>query len=393
MTSETASPGLDSLGRRWPGERPRPTATSLAGYEMEAAGQPLRRVVKTLRPLEPDEVLLRVAGCGVCHTDLGFLYGGVRTRHSAPLILGHEISGHIEDAGHNAASRIGEAVVVPAVLPCRACALCLAGRSMICRAQVMPGNDCDGGFATHVILPARDLCRVPGAGEDADSPVGSVPGLTLRHLAVVADAVSTAYQAVARSGLTRGDLAIVVGLGGVGGYAAQIAADRGAAVAGIDPDPRRLEAAAAAGTGLVLDPRDLPGREIKARISEFARWTGAPETGWTILECSGTAAGEKAAFGLLVPGATLVVVGFTLESIEIRLANLMAFDARALGNWGCAPELYPEILEKVLAGKIDVLSNTELRPLAQIEAALEEVRNHRVSRRLVLTPDAGEEVS
>ncbi len=263
---------------------------------------------------------------------------------------------------------------------------------MVCRRQIMPGNDCDGGFATHVILPARDLCRVPDAGEDADSPVGSVPGLTLRHLAVVADAVSTAYQAVARSGLSSGDLAIVVGMGGVGGYAAQIAADRGAAVAGIDPDPLRLEAAPP-GVGLTLDPRALSGRELKARVLEFARSAGAPETGWTILECSGTGAGEKTAFGLLVPGATLAVVGFTLESVEIRLANLMAFDARALGNWGCAPELYPEILQKVLAGKIDVLSQTALRPLADIQAVLEEVANHRAGRRQVLTPNGAEEVS
>ncbi len=363
------------------------------GYEMEAAGQALRRVVRPMRPLEPTEALVRVAGCGVCHTDVGFLYGGVRTRHAPPLILGHEISGHIEDAGGKARERVGQAVVVPAVLPCRSCSLCREGRPMICRGQIMPGNDCDGGFATHVILPARDLCRVPEAGEDADSPVGSVPGLTLRHLAVVADAVSTAYQAVARSGLRSGELAIVVGMGGVGGYAAQIAADRGAAVAGIDPDPRRLEAAAATGVGLALDPGALSVREIKTRIAEFARLAGAPQTGWTILECSGTGAGEKTAFGLLVPGATLAVVGFTLESVEIRLANLMAFDARALGNWGCAPELYPEILQKVLAGKIDVLSQTELRPLADIQAVLEVVANHRAGRRQVLTPNGAEEVS
>jgi 6-hydroxycyclohex-1-ene-1-carbonyl-CoA dehydrogenase len=323
-------------------------ANQMVGYEMTAAGQPLRRVARPLRPLETDEALVKVAGCGVCHTDVGVLLEGVRTRHALPLILGHEISGHIQDAGRNAAGRIGQAVVVPAVLPCRSCSLCREGRPTICRAQIMPGNDCDGGFATHVILPARDLCRVPGAAEEADSPVGAVPGLTLRHLAVVADAVSTAYQAVERSGLSSGDLAIVVGLGGVGGYAAQIAAGRGAAVAGIDPDPRRLEAAAAAGARLALDPRALSAREIKARIAEFARSAGARETGWTILECSGTAEGEKTAFGLLVPGATLAVVGFTLESVEIRLANLMAFDARALGNWGCAPELYPEILESQL---------------------------------------------
>ena len=81
-----------------------------------------------------------------------------------------------------------------------------------------------------------------------------------------------------------------------------------------------------------------------------------------------------------------MVVGFTLEKVEVRLANLMALDARALGNWGCAPELYPEILDKVLAGKIDVVSHTELRPLDEIETALEDVRNRRAGRRIVLTP-------
>jgi 6-hydroxycyclohex-1-ene-1-carbonyl-CoA dehydrogenase len=81
-----------------------------------------------------------------------------------------------------------------------------------------------------------------------------------------------------------------------------------------------------------------------------------------------------------------MVVGFTLDAVEIRLSNLMAFDARALGNWGCRPELYPEILEKVLSGKIDIVSGTELRPLDTIEPAIEDVRQHRAFRRIVLTP-------
>ncbi len=361
----------------------------IVGYEMAEAGKPVRRAVRPERPLQREEVLVSVAGCGVCHTDVGFLYDGVRTRRAPPLILGHEISGRVVDAGADAAAWIGRAVVVPAVLPCRACDLCRAGRPTICRRQIMPGNDCDGGFATQVILPGRDLCPVPGSDGNADAPLGSAPGLTLRHLAVVADAVSTAYQAVARSGLEAGDLAIVIGLGGVGGYAAQIAADRGASVVGLDVDPARLAEAASLRAGLALDPRTLPGRDLKARIAEHARSAGAPETRWTILDCSGTAAGEKTAWGLLVPGASLMVVGFTLDNVELRLANLMAFDARAVGNWGCAPELYPEILDKVLSGKIDIVSHTELRPLAKIEAALEDVRNRRAGRRLVLTP--GEE--
>jgi 6-hydroxycyclohex-1-ene-1-carbonyl-CoA dehydrogenase len=359
----------------------------MTGYEMSAPGAPLSLVERPIRRLEPDEVLIRIAGCGICHTDIGYLFDGVRTRGALPLILGHEISGVVADAGANSRALSGRAVVVPAVLPCGQCELCRAGRATICRKQIMPGNDRDGGFASHVILPARDLCPVPDADGNPDAPLGSAHGLTLRHLAVVADAVSTAYQAVARSELASGDLAVVVGLGGVGGYAAQIAAGRGGPVVGLDVDPRRLETASKSGVGLALDPRGLSGRDLKARVAEFARSAGVSDTGWKIFECSGTPAGEKTAWGLLVPGATLAVVGFTLEAVEIRLANLMAFDARAVGNWGCAPRLYPEILEKVLSGKIDVVSGTRLLPLSQVSTALEEVRTHRASQRLVLTPD------
>jgi 6-hydroxycyclohex-1-ene-1-carbonyl-CoA dehydrogenase len=342
-------------------------------------------------PLSPEDVLVRVAGCGICHTDLGFLHDGVRTRHPLPLILGHEISGWVEDAGRRQAGLVGQAVVVPAVLPCGDCALCRAGRSTICAAQIMPGNDRDGGFATRVVLPGRFLCPVPGATEDADAPLGAAKGLTLRHLAVVADAVSTAFQAVERSGLASGGLAIVVGLGGVGAFAAQVAAERGAAVVGLDVDPRRREAAPRMGVGLALDPREIAGKELRARVAEFARSTGSAATGWTILECSGTGAGQQTAYGLLVHGATLMVVGFTLEAVPLRLSNLMAFDARALGNWGCAPELYRAILERVLQGRIEVASYATLRPLSKIGEALEEVRSRRADRRIVLVPDLEED--
>jgi len=359
--------------------------TAIRGFELRE-GTGLAPAERAVPVLAGDEVLVRVAGCGICHTDLGFLHGGVRTRHPLPLILGHEISGHVEDAGARHRSLVGRAVVVPAVLPCGECDSCRGGHATICAAQVMPGNDRDGGFATHVVLPGRFLCPVPGAGADADAPLGSTPGLTLRHLAVVSDAVSTAWQAVERSGLASGELAVVVGLGGLGTYAAQIAAARGAAVVGLDVDPRRRDGSASIGVGLALDPAAVAGKELRGRISSFARERGAPATGWEIFECSGTAPGQMTAFGLLVHGATLMVVGFTLEAVSVRLSNLMAFDARAIGTWGCAPELYPAILEQVLAGRIDVVSHSALRPLSDAAAALEDVRGHRASQRLVLCP-------
>jgi len=361
----------------------------LSGWEMAAGGQPLRPVARELPAPGPDDAVVRVAGCGVCHTDLGFLHDGVRTRHALPLILGHEISGYVEDAGKNVAHLVGRAVVVPAVLPCGECALCRSGWSTICKSQVMPGNDRDGGFATRAMLPGRFLCPVPGADASPDAPLGRARGLTLRHLAVVADAVSTAYQAVRRSGAGPGCLAVVVGLGGVGTFAAQLAADAGAAVVGLDVDPRRLEAAAGLKVGLALDPRSCSPKELRGRITEFGRAAGASETGRVIFECSGTVSGQQTAWSLLGYGATLMVVGYTMDETALRLSNLMAFDARALGNWGCAPELYPPLVEKVLAGSLDVVSHTKLAPLSSIADVLEGVRARREDRRIVLVP--GEE--
>lgn len=358
----------------------------ILGFEMRGPGGSLEPARRPMPELSDGEILVRVAGCGVCHTDLGFLHDGVKTRHPPPLILGHEIAGVVQDAGARFSALVGRAVVVPAVIPCGACPECRAGRPTICRRQVMPGNDRDGGFASHVVVPGHGICAVPGADGDPDAPLGTAPGLTLRHLAVVADAVSTAYQAVLRSGLVRGDVAVVFGLGGVGGYAAQIAAWRGAAVVAIDPDDRARTLGARV-PGLAIDPRGLAPREIRARILAFSASSGAPDTGWKIFECSGTAAGQTAAFGQLVPGATLMVVGFTMDSVELRLSNLMAFDARALGNWGCAPELYPEIVDAVLSGEIDVVSRTVIRPLSEIAETFEQVRTRRAEGRAVLAPD------
>jgi 6-hydroxycyclohex-1-ene-1-carbonyl-CoA dehydrogenase len=108
----------------------------------------------------PGEVVVAVAGCGVCHTDLGYYYDGVRTNHALPLALGHEISGRVVAVGEGAAAWLGTSVIVPAVLPCGECDLCRRGLAPICRAQKMPGNDIQGGFASHIVVPARGLCEV-----------------------------------------------------------------------------------------------------------------------------------------------------------------------------------------------------------------------------------------
>ena len=332
----------------------------------------------------PGEVVVKIAGCGICHTDLGFYAEGVPTRKPLPLTLGHEISGVVVEAGTGAERWQGRAVVVPAVIPCGACEACRAGRASVCPKQIFPGNDVHGGFATHVRVPARGLCAVPDLSDHRLNPAR----VDLPTLAVLADAVTTPFQAIHRSGLGAGDLAVVVGAGGVGGFAVQIAAVAGAHVVAIDVDPARLALAAAHGAGLVLHAGQLDFKALKQAVRSFANGREVASFRWRIFECSGTTAGQSTAFGLIEHGSYLSVVGFTTKKLELRLANLMAFDATVQGNWGCVPELYPAALQLVLQGKVVLGPFTEQRPLASINQSFADVHEKRVGRRVVLCPES-----
>ena len=348
-------------------------------WMMTAPGAPLVR--DAFRP-EPGagDVVVEVAGCGVCHTDLGYYYDGVRTNQPLPLALGHEVSGRVVDAGDAARAWLGKAVIVPAVLPCGECDLCKRGLTTICRKQKMPGNDIHGGFASHIVVPARGLCAV-------DEARLARAGLALADVSIVADALTTPYQAVQRAGVAPGTLAVVVGAGGVGGYCVQIARAFGAKVVAIDVDDAKLaQIGAHGGAALTLNAKRHDAKALKAAIGAFAKDNGLAPTEWRIFECSGTAAGQLTAYGLLVHGATLAVVGFTMDKVELRLSNLMAYDARALGNWGCPPERYPAALDLVLDGKVAIKPFVEQRPLADINGVFDAVHRHTIAKRVVLVP-------
>ncbi len=348
-------------------------------WQMTEVGRPKIKTAFNPFPPSPGEVVVEVAGCGVCHTDLGFYFDGVRVNSELPLTLGHEISGRVVAAGKGAEEWQGKAVIIPAVMPCGECELCASGHGTICRAQKMPGNDIQGGFATHIKVPARGLCPV-------DEQRLAAAGLQLADVSVVADAVTTPYQATVQAEVKPGDLAIVIGVGGVGGYAVQIAKAFGATVVALDVDQGKLDTMAEYGAALTLNVREFDARGLKKAIQNFVKENALPGTGWKIFECSGTAAGQTTAYGLLTHGATLSVVGFTMDKVELRLSNLMAFHARALGNWGCLTELYPAALDLVLDGKIALAPFVERHPLEEINKVFADAHAHKLTRRAILVP-------
>lgn len=351
------------------------------GYQLIAQNGTLQRETFASMTAGPGEVIIEVAACGLCHTDLSFAFHGVPTRHPLPLVLGHEIAGRVVAAGEGAESFHGRSVIVPAVIPCGTCNACRAGRPTICRDQFMPGNDGNGGFATHVLVPARGLCTVPD-----ELP----PGLSLEMLSVVADAVTTPYEAIVRADLGNDDVAVVVGAGGIGSFGVQIAAAFGAAVVAIDVDDARLAVAGDHGAAVTLNPENVAAKDIRNAVRELSRTSGKGSLGLKIFEMSGTAAGQETAFGLLDHGGYLAVVGFTTDKVSLRLSNLMAFDATARGNWGCDPARYPAALDLVLGGKVKLAPFVEQHALDELPQLFQSAANHQLRRRPIVVPNGKE---
>ena len=347
----------------------------LKQWQMTELNKEFSLVESELPKLSETEATIKIAGCGVCHTDLSFWHDGVRTKKEMPLTLGHEISGEVVDGPSN---WLGKNVIIPAVLPCGNCELCNKGRSNMCQNQLMPGNDFHGGFASHIAVPHKYLCEVPDS---------ILTKYSLEELSVIADAISTPYQVMKKSELQQGDLAIVIGVGGVGVYGALIAKILGAKVLAIDISDEKLANAKKHGVDATLNSKGLTHKEIKGKVRELTKELGAPKFGWKIFEISGTTPGQELAFSLLTFTSTLSIVGFTMDKLNVRLSNLMAFDAKLIGTWGCKPELYPEVVDLIATGKLDIKDFVETFPMSQINEVFKNTLEHKYDKRSVLVPD------
>jgi 6-hydroxycyclohex-1-ene-1-carbonyl-CoA dehydrogenase len=327
--------------------------------------------------LKPGEVLVEVAGCGVCHTDLGYFYDGVPTVSKPPLTLGHEISGKVVGGDQG---WVGKEVIIPAVMPCRKCILCKTGRGNRCLDQKMPGNSLGlyGGFSSHIPVPSIDLCEVKTRGD-----------IPLAHLAVVADAATTPYQASKRADLQPGDNVVVVGItGGVGQYMGQTAKALGAkTVVGIARHQDKLNRALQFGADYVINSTDKDPVAVSKEFRSLCKDKGLAATGWKIFEVTGAKPGQEIALTLLSFTGKLIVVGFSLAKTEYAVGRLMAFDAEIIGTWGCLPEYYPIVLDMVLGGKINITEFVETRSMSSIVETFAEAHKKPPMKRIVLTPD------
>jgi len=315
------------------------------------------------------QLLVKVAACGVCHTDMHYIDHGVPTFKAPPMILGHEPSGIVAEVGAGVKNfKEGDRVLLPAVLTCGYCVNCRIGKENICDNMVMFGNHIDGAYAEYVLAPAKDALHLPM----------EVP---LEEGSIIADAISTPFHAVVNRGQVKaGDNVVVFGCGGVGINAVQIAAAVGASVIAVDVIPEKLEAAKKFGARETIDASKVE------RIDKVVKqMTGGGAD--VAFEVIGNPATIQAAFSCIRKGGRTVVVGYTNKNVELPASKIMFFEQEVIGSLGCRPVDYPKIIEMARTGKIKIKELVTGRyPLDKINDAFDLLRSHdpKVIRSIVI---------
>jgi alcohol dehydrogenase, propanol-preferring len=296
------------------------------------AGQPLSIEDIAMPAPAAGEILVRVAGCGVCHTDLHYLDHGTPTFKTPPLVLGHEIAGTVASEDPTGRLAEGDPVLLPAVLSCGSCTACRSGRENICERSVMLGNNVDGGYAEYIAVPAKDVFPLP-------------PEIPLVDAAIIADALTTPFHAVVNRGrVLPGDRVVVIGCGGVGLNVVQIAAALGARVIGVDTSEQKRDWARRLGAEAALDPAegrvDRAVRELTGGGADVVfEVVGKPQTQELAVTCART-------------GGRVVLVGYSPDTMQLNSGRVMFRELDVVGSLGCRPVDYPRVIELVRQGRI-----------------------------------------
>jgi alcohol dehydrogenase, propanol-preferring len=312
------------------------------------------------------EVLIQVEACGACHSDLHVADGDwtqLARIVKRPLILGHEIAGHVVEKGAAAGDlQVGDHVGVPWIhWSCGECEFCRAGNENLCPAQKITGVSVDGGYAEFVKAPASHVLKIPDGLSSVEAAPLFCAGLTV-------------YRALKHAGPLAGQRLAVFGIGGLGHVAVQLGLAFGAEVTAIDISDEKLELAKGLGAANVLN-------SAKTDVVKELRRKGGVHVA---LVSSAAKAAYDSAFYCLRPTGTLLVVGLPAENIcfppILMAAGEIHIQASAVGT----RQDMREVLAMAAAGKIHC--QVSARPLSQVNQVLDQLRRGQTTGRIVLTP-------
>jgi L-iditol 2-dehydrogenase len=298
----------------------------------------------------PHEVLVRVAACGICGSDVHG-YDGTSGRRIPPIVMGHEAAGLIASTGSEVTRfKTGDRVTFDSTVYCGECPFCKRGEVNLCDRREVIGVSCGdyrraGAFAEYIAIPERILYRLPEAMSFPE--------------AAMLEAVSVALHGVHVSGAMKGQTALVVGAGMIGLLTMQAARAAGCARVMIaDIDDTRLELARSLGADEVLR---CSGAELTKEVLRLTDGIGVD----VVLEAVGRNETIAASIDCVRKGGTVTLIGNITPEVTLPLQKVVSRQIRLQGSAASSGE-YPEAIDLVASGSIQV------KPLISAVAPLED---------------------
>ncbi len=327
---------------------------------------------RPLPELGPHDVLLRVAHCGVCGTDLHLVLDGWGRKDS---IGGHEYSGRVAAVGPSVTRfAVGDAAIGGPDPGCGTCAYCRAHRPGLCATRGGPGMDAfQGAFAEFVRASEASLVAVP-------------VGVSLRD-AALCEPLAVALHGITRSGIRPGGRALVTGAGPIGMLT--LAALRAQGVDDVtvsEPSALRRDLAARLGAAKTLEPGDLRVPPLPFDIVD-----GACDAAF---ECSGRGDALRAALAQLKRAGTLVIVGTGMERPRLDCNRVLLNELVVTGAYNYDENGFEDALHLLASGRLDtdLLIEPDDIGLDDMLGAMERLAAGEIGGKVLVAPDPNEEM-
>lgn len=309
------------------------------------------------------QVVVKVEASGLCHTDIHAAHGDWPVKPSPPFTPGHEGVGIVEAVGEGVTEvAAGDRVAMPWLgYACGVCDYCVSGWETLCLEQKNMGYSIDGGFAEYALAYGKYVVKVPQGIDPFDAAPLTCAGVTT-------------YKAVKVAGTRPSDLVAVFGIGGLGHLAVQYATIAGGRVVAVDVVDEKLELAKELGAAYTVNAaREDPAGAIQ-------RLGGADQA----IALAVSPKAFEQAYGSLRRGGTLVFVGLPAENtIELPIFETVLNGITVVGSIVGTRVDLREVFELHAAGKTRIIR--EIRPLEDVNDAIEEVESGRVPARIVFS--------
>ena len=340
---------------------------SLRAMGVTGYGQPLEALELDAPELAPGYARLEVLTCGICFSDVKTVRGKMpySGRLSLPHVPGHEICARVVETNPAGAFEPGATVVVYHLQPCRRCGRCRAGEDNLCLApEAWTGFTDPGGFQEQLVVPIDRLVPVP-------------EGIDPVHAAPLTCALGTAYRSVVTRGrVVAGSNAVVIGLGGVGMHALQIAAATSARTVGID----RAERAVAVASELGLTAFRSGDPDTEPRLLHVFGGEGVD----AVIDTVGTVDTLRQAERLVRPGGRIVAVGYSLEGvIDLPAATMVLQEKELIGSRYVLMDELERAIRLVAEGHVRTVVD-KVEPLEEANRGIEALEAGEVVGRVVL---------